>query len=197
MWLGLGAQGAGAAAGEAVIARYSEPWRKYHTLQHLPEFIATFEPVARLAAHPAEVEAGLWFHDAVYELQRADNEEQSARLAERVLRAAGTSVEVASRVAALVLVTRHAALPSDPDEQLLVDVDLSILGAPPARFAEYEQQIREEYAFVPAPVFTQKRRAILRSFVERPTIYSTAHFRQRLEHAARVNLSRALGENAA
>jgi predicted metal-dependent HD superfamily phosphohydrolase len=197
MWAGIGATGDGAAAYEELLARYSEPWRKYHTLQHLRECIVTFESAAHLAARPAEVEAGLWFHDAVYELQRSDNEEQSSRLAAGVLSSAGTPREVGARVATLVLATKHTASPEAPDEQLLVDIDLSILGATEARFAEYERQIREEYSFVPEVVFREKRRAILRSFIARPRIYSTQHFSGLLEPQARINLARVAGENAA
>ena len=51
-----------------------------------------------------------------------------------------------------------------------------------------------EYAFVPAPVFREKRRAILQSFIARPRIYSTSHFAGLLEQQARINLARAVGE---
>ncbi len=197
MWAGVGATADGAAAYEEQLARYSEPWRKYHTVQHLRECLVAFESAAHLAARPAEVEAGLWFHDAVYELRRSDNEEQSARLAECVLSNAGAPREVGARVATLVLATRHTASPESIDEQLLVDIDLSILGATESRFAEYERQIREEYSFVPEVVFREKRRALLRSFIARPRIYSTQHFSGLLEQQARVNLARAADKNAA
>jgi hypothetical protein len=36
------------------------------------------------------------------------------------------------------MATCHTAKPADADQQLLVDIDLAILGAEPARFAEYE-----------------------------------------------------------
>jgi predicted metal-dependent HD superfamily phosphohydrolase len=95
-------------------------------------------------------------------------------------------------VHALVMATRHTALPVGGDEQLLVDIDLAILGAAPARFAEYEQQIREEYGHVPDGLFRPKRRAILRSFLERPRLYSTPQFHAALEDTARANLQRAI-----
>jgi predicted metal-dependent HD superfamily phosphohydrolase len=196
MWSGLGACGEGSDERDRLIARYSEPGRRYHTVQHLSECLATFESAAHLAQRVAEVEAGLWFHDAVYELRRADNEEQSARLALDVLSKASVSSEVASRVAALVLATKHTAVPQAPDEQLLVDIDLSILGASKSRFAEYERQFREEYTFVPEAVFREKRQAILRAFIARPSIYGTEYFRGLLEHQARVNLAASTGDAA-
>ncbi len=72
----------------------------------------------------------------------ADNEAASADWAARALRAAGADDALVGRVHALVMATRHDQAPATPDEQLLVDIDLSILGAAPARFVEYERQIR-------------------------------------------------------
>ncbi|WP_128003647.1 HD domain-containing protein [Piscinibacter defluvii] len=175
---------------ENLTSRYAEPRRSYHTLQHLEECLTWFEASAHLAAQPQEVEAALWFHDAVYEPRAPGNEDLSASLAETSLVAAGASHEAARRVAALVLVTKHTALPASPDEQLLVDIDLCILGASAPRFAEYEQQVRAEYEFVPEAVFKQKRSAILRSFLARPRIYGTEFFYSRLEQQARINLAR-------
>lgn len=159
-------------------------------MQHLRECIASFSSVAHLAERPAEVEAALWFHDAVYALRAGDNEEQSARLAQSALRACGVSIATTDRIAQLVLATKHTALPSLPDAQLLVDIDLSILGAPVARFGEYEHQIREEYAFVTESVFKAKRGEVLQAFLARPRIYSTEHFHARLEQTARDNIAR-------
>lgn len=188
----LGWQGDSTTLREQLLARYAEPHRKYHTRQHLAECIALLEPVLPLAQHPAEVEMALWFHDAVYETRRHDNEAQSAAWAQRALRAADVGVESAVRVHTLVMATGHTALPATADAKLLVDIDLAILGAPPARFAEYERQIRDEYGFVPGWLFRRKRRAVLRGFAQRTSIYHTAHFRERCEARARQNLQLAL-----
>jgi predicted metal-dependent HD superfamily phosphohydrolase len=196
VWRGIGGNGDGEALFSSLVARYSEPHRKYHSLQHLSECLAAFEQVRHLPSHPAEVEAALWFHDAIYEVKRNDNEELSAEWAEREFLEAGAPRAAAALVASLILATKHNALPTTLDAQVLVDIDLSILGAPETRFAEYEQQIREEYAFVPGFLFRRKRRAILRSFLDRPRIYSTPHFNASLEQAARKNLRRAVGANA-
>jgi predicted metal-dependent HD superfamily phosphohydrolase len=177
---------------QSLLARYGEPHRKYHTLQHLAECLSAFEQVSSLATHPAEVEIALWFHDAIYDVKRSDNEERSASWAATGLAAGGAPAAVAQRVSALVLITKHTATPVTPDEQMLGDIDLGILGASEQRFAEYERQIREEYAFVPGFVFRRKRRAILQSFLQRPRIYGTARFYAALERAARVNLQNAV-----
>ena len=195
MWSGIAASAGGDALYEEVVAHYSEGHRHYHSLQHLVECIRWLEAASALAQHPAEVEAALWFHDVICEPGRHDNEERSAWWARAALQGAGVPQESAVRVEHLVLATKHTAAPVSGDAQLLVDIDLAILGAEEPRFAEYEQQIRQEYASVPQAVFRQRRRAILRAFLDRPSIYSTGYFHAALEQRARANLGRALGEN--
>lgn len=191
-WTGIGARADGQGTYEQLLARYSEPHRHYHTLQHLGECLAMFESVRGLSEHPDEIELALWFHDAIYDTRRPDNEAHSADWARAALREAGVAADRANRVHALIMATRHTANPALPDEQLLVDIDLSILAAEQARFDEYEEQIRKEYAFVPRWLFRRKRRAILQGFLERPSIYSTTHFREMLEQRARANLKQAM-----
>lgn len=160
--------------------RYAEPQRRYHTLEHIEHCLEEFDP--RQAREPEAVELAIWFHDAVYDTRRAENEERSAELLLALM-------PEAKSAARLILATKHHRA-STPDEALLVDVDLAILGQPEARFDLYERQIREEYAWVPEPIFRQKRAAILRGFLDRPFIYGTEPFRARYEAAARRNLSR-------
>ncbi|HET8746191.1 MAG TPA: N-methyl-D-aspartate receptor NMDAR2C subunit, partial [Ramlibacter sp.] len=166
--------------------------RHYHTLQHLRACLAHLDAAATLAQHPVEVELALWFHDAVYDPRCADNEERSAEWAWRSILAAGCGEEVAQRVQRLVLATHGHAASDDADTRLLLDIDLAILGAAPARFDDYEAQIRAEYAHVPEPQFRLRRSEVLASFLARPRIYLTAAFHDALEHRARENLRRSL-----
>lgn len=177
-----------AGLGERLLAAYAEPQRRYHTRQHLGECIGHFESASDLARHPGEVEIALWFHDAIYEPKGQGNELKSADWAANELAAAGLPAQAGERVHALVMATRHAVLPESDDEQLLVDVDLSILGADAGRYAEYAAQVREEYAWVPRMIFRHKRKALLREFLARESIYATQYFRERLETRARENI---------
>ena len=189
-WPGIGAAGEGGELFAQLKAAYAEPQRHYHTLQHLGECLAAFDGVQAFADHPHEVEMALWFHDAIYDVKGHDNEQRSADWARDALLAAGVPHESSQRVYSLVMATRHTAVPQDRDAQLLVDIDLSILGAERARFDEYEQQIRREYSDVPGFLFRRKRKEILKGFLERPAIYSTPHFQDALEARARDNLRR-------
>lgn len=194
-WRALGTAVPADAVREELLRRWCEPQRRYHTPQHLAECLALFERHRGRAHRPGEVAIALWYHDAVYETAAAApgaNERASARLAADAVRAAGAAPAVADRVHALVLATRHDAEPAGADAALLVDIDLAILGAAPARFAEYERQIRAEYAQVPPALFAARRGEILRAFLARPAIYATPALRAELEAPARANLAAAI-----
>ena len=179
---------------ETLTTRYAEPHRHYHTAQHIAECLTSFDGARELCEQPAEVELALWFHDAIYEPRAKDNEAQSAIWAVHVMGEAGIASDACERVHALIMTTRHDALPVTPDEQVLVDIDLSILGADAVRFDQYEQQVRAEYGYVPQFLFNRTRKKILQGFLARPSIYSTRHFSHQLEKRARENLARSLSK---
>jgi predicted metal-dependent HD superfamily phosphohydrolase len=191
-WNELGAAATEDGLHQELVACWSETHRHYHTLQHLGECLARFEEVHDQAQRPGEVALALWFHDAIYEPARDDNEARSAEWARTSVLQAGLSASVADRVHALVMATRHDVPPQSADAQLLVDVDLAILGAPPQRFDEFDQQVRAEYAHVPDEQFRLGRRRILSGFLSRPRIYGTDYFHSRLDAPARENLERAV-----
>jgi predicted metal-dependent HD superfamily phosphohydrolase len=196
-WHELGAAAPDTALFNTLIARYSEKHRHYHTLQHLRECLEQFDAVRGMAQRPAEIELALWFHDAVYDPQRQDNEALSADWARDAVLQAGLPDDVAPRIHALIMDTLHLQAPTEPDARLLVDVDLSILGADPARFDESDAQIRAEFAHVPDAEFRQGRRRVLNGFLSRPRLYSTERFYQACEQQARANLQRSLARLAA
>jgi predicted metal-dependent HD superfamily phosphohydrolase len=191
-WNGLGVEAPGDHLYEELVTRYSAPERHYHTLQHLDECFARLAESRQLAEHAHEIELALWFHDAIYDVRRQDNEERSASWAEEVSLRAGLSQRVAACVRDLIVATRHDAVPDSGDSRLLVDIDLAILGAPVKRFDEYERQVRQEYAWVPDILFRHKRREVLEIFLARPHIFSTDYFHARYEAQARANLERSI-----
>ena len=192
MWTALGVAAAYDALFRDLTARYSEPHRKYHTMQHLHECFGKLQELRALARKPEEIELALWFHDAIYDTKRKDNEEKSAQWARSAVLDAGVAAPAGDRVYELVIATRHNAVPAGIDAQILVDVDLSILGARPDRFDEYEQQVREEYSWVPGPLFRRERRKMLEELLKRPSLFQTAPFLAAYEARARDNLKRSL-----
>jgi predicted metal-dependent HD superfamily phosphohydrolase len=191
-WQDAGVAQADEGLHRGVIACWSEPHRHYHTLQHLGECMAQFGEVREMAQRPGEVALGLWFHDAFYEPQRDDNELRSADWARSCIVKAGAGTDAAERVHAFIMQTRHKTAPEDADAQLLVDIDLSILGALPQRFDESDLQVRAEYSHVADAPYREGRRAVLQGFLARPRLYSTDYFHSRLGVRPPTNLHRAL-----
>lgn len=177
---------------DELFGKYSEPHRAYHTLEHIAECLEVFAAMRALAADADLVEFAIWAHDIIYDTHRDDNERLSAEWARRALLDAGLPSARAAQAHALVIATAHVAPPADADSQLLVDVDLAILGASRKRFEEYERAIRREYSWVPEQVFRTRRTEILERFLQRPTIYTSAWCRERFESAARENIERSL-----
>jgi predicted metal-dependent HD superfamily phosphohydrolase len=191
-WQSLGARGDAVATWQRLHAAYTEAGRAYHDLQHIDHCLKEFAGVRRLADDAKGVEAAIWFHDVIYDPRAKDNEEQSADFADSVLAAAGLSEVFRQRVRALILATKHDRPPADTDAALVVDIDLSILGQSSARYAEFERQIRFEYAWVSDVEFAAGRAAILKGFLNREHIFRHEAFAARYEQQARENIAWAL-----
>jgi predicted metal-dependent HD superfamily phosphohydrolase len=178
-----------------LLQRHREKQRRYHTATHVAWVIRHIEELIELEPvdHHDEVIAAAFYHDAIYEPTHPANERASARLARRDLATLGWSQERAERVAAMIEATEHdAAVPSTGDTAILLDADLAILGADPATYATYVSGIRVEYRHVDDDGWRTGRTAVLRGFLDRPTIFTTPTGRARWESAARVNLAEEL-----
>jgi predicted metal-dependent HD superfamily phosphohydrolase len=192
LWHSARCSGNGAVWYEKLKQAYAEPQRHYHNQQHISECLAEFDGAKHLSQQPAAVELALWFHDAVYDPKAADNEERSAALAGNCLEIGGLP-KLAESVRELIMATKFHNAAVGSDSSLMVDVDLTILGQGAERFTEYEAQIREEYRWVPDPVFKPKRAEILQRFLERTRIYTTDFLATKYEQQARRNLANSIG----
>jgi len=177
---------------DALKEAYRNPSRHYHTFDHVLDCFQVLDASACLPQSPVTFELALWFHDAVYDTHAKTNEVDSADLAADGLSKSGADSGITATVWRLILATRHAEMPASPDEQLLVDVDLSNLGRSPDDFQAYETRIRAEYAWVPEPLYVEKRTAVLQSFLDRPHIFNHEAFKQRYELQARQNLCQSI-----
>lgn len=186
LWQRIGAQGNAHEVYDILYRLYSQPRRAYHTLEYIKNCLSEFEQVRHLAINPTAIEWAIWFHDAI------ENEEKSAMLARALIRHALLPDSIGQLVKKLILATKHVATPTNLDAQLMVDIDLSILGQSPDRFDEYEKQIRQEYDWVSDDKFAAGRSAILKSFFARPKIYLTQFFRDKYETQARQNIAHSL-----
>ncbi|MEV5725399.1 MULTISPECIES: HD domain-containing protein [Streptomyces] len=175
---------------DRLLDHWQEPQRRYHTLTHLTAVLDHVDTLAEYADDPDLVRLAAWFHDAVYLPDRSENEERSARLAERALAEAGLPDERTAEVARLVRLTAgHAPADDDRNGHVLCDADLAVLASPPSGYAAYTAAVREEYGFVPADAFRAGRAAILRELLALPRLFRTPYGAEHWEATARYNLT--------
>jgi predicted metal-dependent HD superfamily phosphohydrolase len=166
-----------------VASRYSEPHRRYHTLEHIRELLALLPEASE------EVLAAVWFHDLIYD-RRGANEERSADVAHEALVDLHFPRASVDRVTKMILATRdHDPGELPEDARVFLDADLAILGSPPERYREYAEAIRFEYSWVPDDAFRAARDGVLRDFLGKPFLYRTDAMRQRFEAQARDNIA--------
>ncbi len=176
-----------------LAAAYGENTRFYHTDKHVSECLKHFLAYRELAENPAEVEVAIWFHDAIYDTTKSDNEKQSADWAMHYLTDASVNPGAVERIVEMIIATKtHQS--QTADSALMVDIDLGILGATTDAFEAYDAAIRKEFHWVPTVQYCMGRAQVLSSFLEREAIYQTPAMRDLYEKQARENLSRKIKE---
>ena len=180
-----------------LVRAYKAPDRHYHNLRHIEALLGLARQHADALSDSEAVEAAIWFHDAVYDTRRNDNESKSAELATEQLGGATVDDRIGF-IATMIRATADHRLPdfatavAARDCALFLDMDLSILGSTPDDFSAYEAAVRREYAWVPEPLWVEGRRKVLESFLARPVIYASPQFQASHEAIARSNLARSL-----
>jgi predicted metal-dependent HD superfamily phosphohydrolase len=175
-----------------LTAAYSEPHRRYHTVAHIESCLLQASQQWAYAVQLNEIRWALLFHDAIYDTHRQDNEARSADWAGDVMDELQRPVEERERVRSLIMATAHVNEPRTTDEALLLDIDLSVLGADAETFDAYDRAIREEYQWVPEAQYRAARAQVLARFLNRERLYHTTPYRRDREAQARENLRRAI-----
>jgi len=183
-----------------LVGVYTGADRHYHDLRHIKVMLALAQKHAGEINDREVVEAAIWFHDAVYDTRKADNEAESAKLAAQLL-AGAVEQDRLELVASMIRASADHRVPeatmdgaAAKDCALFLDVDLAILGSAPAEFEGYERDVRAEYDWVPEEAWIAGRAKVLSSFLARPFVYGTPQFRKSHEATARANLVRSLAK---
>jgi len=173
-----------------LIPRYGEPHRRYHTWAHIG---ACFDAAEKISDDRSlEVALAIFYHDAIYDPFKNDNEVRSAVLLMDEGERARLDPAVLEKARGMILATKHDACPETEQERVVVDADLSILGADAATFDRYEDEIRQEYSIVPEEVFAAGRTKVMQGFLGREHIFATERARNLWEAKARENIGRSL-----
>jgi predicted metal-dependent HD superfamily phosphohydrolase len=180
---------------EKVIESYSESRRAYHNLSHIKSLLDLGQSLKNHFSDYDAVRFAIWFHDAIYETTKSDNEERSANWASVALTALAMPQETVSKVSEMILATKHHKAESLSNDALLfLDLDLSILGADEETYRAYGMSIRKEYSWVADDIYRRERGKILEKFLQREFIYNTKEMRERFEARARINIESELKE---
>lgn len=179
---------------ESVLARHRERARHYHDVRHVRWVVRhVVELAERVAVADLDaIVAAAFFHDAIYEVDRSDNERRSAELAVRCLREIGWDPERCDRVAAMIVATEHLTGGSgdvDLDTAVLLAADLAVLGADPGAYSDYVRRIRREYGHLDDDEWRTGRSAVLAGFLARPSIFPPALGLDTWDRRARANLT--------
>ncbi|MDK1360680.1 DUF4031 domain-containing protein [Arthrobacter sp. zg-Y1219] len=173
--------------GAELLNRWGEPHRRYHDRRHL---LAVLEAAELLCGGrpPRTVLLAAWFHDAVYR-GAADDEEQSARLAEDLLAEANLPAQEIRETSRLVRLTAgHDPAPGDLAGQVLCDADLSVLGREPEAYRRYLADVRSEHRHLDDAAFADGRGRVVRGLLALEPLFRTSAARHRWAEQARRNL---------
>jgi predicted metal-dependent HD superfamily phosphohydrolase len=179
---------------ESLIGRHRDVGRRYHDVRHVRWVVHHVRELADEHGLPdattAEIVAAAFFHDAVYDPTRTDNEAASGRLATRVLTELGWAQAAVARVAAMIEATAgHADPGDDVATAVLLAADLGVLAAEPARYAEYTRTVRDEYAHLDDAAWRSGRSAFVTATLARSAIFPTVLALDGWERRARANLT--------
>jgi len=178
-----------------IATRYSEPQRAYHTLDHLKQLFGQFEQIKPRLHEPHLIALALYYHDVIYDPRRSDNELKSAEYAIEALRCYLSEDQCQSIYALIMMTATHqmdtlAYEDKISDAAYLLDMDLSILGAPWSEYDQYAQAVRQEYVHVAKENYRVGRITVLEKLLAHSSLYLTAYYHKRLEKQARKNIKR-------
>lgn len=178
-----------------IAVRYNETQRAYHSLQHIQQLFSQFEQINHHLNEPHLIALALYYHDIIYDPRRSDNELKSAEYAIEALRCSLSEDQCQSIYALIMMTATHqidtlAHEDKISDTAYLLDMDLSILGAPWSEYQVYAQAVRQEYVHVAKENYRVGRIAVLEKLLAHSSLYLTAYYHKRLEKQARKNIKR-------
>jgi predicted metal-dependent HD superfamily phosphohydrolase len=175
-----------------LLELYTADKRVYHDITHIISLLKRWEESKLNINDDDVVYLAIWFHDAIFDTWRSDNEEKSAEMAAEFLAKTSFPPDRIDKVVKYIIATKTHESTDENDLNYFLDIDLSILGSEETIYDIYTKQISDEYSFYPSFLYNRGRRKVLNSFLEKEFIYKTEEYRSKLEEQARVNIAREL-----
>ena len=175
--------------------KYSGIFRHYHNLEHIEKLLEQAGEYRDQLSDPDVVEFAIWYHDAVFNVFRSDNEERSAQLAEKRLRELGLPEDKIEKCRMLILATKeHEVIGIYPDDDIkwMIDFDLRKLGSSWEEYSGNGRKIRKEFFVYPGFIYWKRRREYMKRYLDKERIYKTNTYYRLYESKARENISRDL-----
>lgn len=166
--------------------RYSGSSRYYHNLNHLTQMFLELEPVKDQVVNIDCLSFAIFYHDIIYKATRKDNEHLSALFFQK--RIAKTSFDRVPACMAQIEATKEHKLSKDKDTNILLDLDLAILGQSTVVYQNYAKNIRKEYKIYPDFMYKKGRLRALKHLLEGGQIFKTEYFVNKYEQQARANI---------
>lgn len=135
-----------AALSDAILtelqAAYGDPARHYHTDRHI---LSLLEQATQLELKDRDMaRLAIFFHDLVYDPPRNDNERRSADLMRQRL-SGHVDADRLDHAATIIEATAGHQATGDPDTDLVLDLDMAILGQPWPVYETYARGVMAEY----------------------------------------------------
>lgn len=170
-----------------IVEYYSSELRFYHNLVHLDNMLSELKSVENEVKEKDALLFSIYYHDIIYSTNNSDNELKSALLFKK--RIERTSFKQIEKCAKQIQLTKEHKLSKDNDVNILLDLDLSILGKNKTEYNEYSQNIRNEYKTYSDFEYRNGRKKVLNELLNLPSIYKTDYFITKFEVNARNNIT--------
>lgn len=177
---------------DIIIEKHSEGHRFYHNITHLQELLSEadvlFQDGQFSSLHRAIILYSIFFHDIVYDPSKIDNEQQSLNIFLEYAQERKLVDVIIEGVSKSILASSNHNQKVDYEiTAYFLDLDLSILGSSSQRYELYEQQIRQEFSFIPDEIYRTERSKIMQKLV---SPYKTEWGKSRYQVQSQQNLKR-------
>uniref|UniRef100_A0A1B6L420 Uncharacterized protein n=1 Tax=Graphocephala atropunctata TaxID=36148 RepID=A0A1B6L420_9HEMI len=183
-----------------IIQNYSSEGRQYHDIQSLDEKFKYFSSIKSQLKNPVAVAFALFFQYLEYNPKSIDYNKKNIELFTTFFSDCELGLE--SPLYSEVLSLLEAADTSSTEEHktdgaigsedrhYFLDLDMVVLGSEPEQYIIYANKVKEEYHFLPQPVYNDLRVKVLQNFLQIPNIFATKEFREKYEAQARSNIQK-------
>jgi len=180
---------------ELLIEQHQKPKRKYHNITHVSYMLQGFKNACSKIPYNETIEIAIWFHDAIYDPLKEDNEEQSAELAYNQCILNNIEEKIANNIKQLIMATKHGLIkPKNTEEKIIADLDLAVLGLDFQTFKKYGKAIKEEFTIINEKEYNKIQLKMLNDFLKQKELFHTEYFKNKYEKQARQNLKQAIEE---